>query len=281
MKRGDKVGIVCCSNGLNRNRGNDVQKLVQILTEIGITSVISDHIYTQRAVFSGSGIERAQALMRFYADDDIKAVFDISGGDIANEILPYLDFEVIREHPKQFWGYSDLTTILNAIYTKTGNTGVLYQVMNLVRDESGVQRKNFADTVLGGEDSLFSFPFQFVQGNHMEGIMAGGNIRCLLKLAGTGFFPDMRDKLLVLEALGGSLPQFVTYLSQLKCMGVFTQIKGIVLGTFTQMEAEKIRPDITTLVQEYAGGLPIVKTSKIGHGTDSCGVVIGAYRVFG
>lgn len=281
MRPGEKAGIVCCSNALNRKCRNDVEKLVQILTEIGITTVISDHIYTKSAVFSGTGIERAKALMRFYADDDIKAIFDISGGDIANEILPYLDFDVIRDHPKQFWGYSDLTTILNAVYTKTGNTGVLYQVLNLVRDESGVQRKNFADTILGGEDSLFSFPFQFVQGDHMEGILAGGNIRCLLKLAGTDFFPDMRDKLLVLEALGGSLPQFVTYLSQLKCMGVFTQIKGIVLGTFTQMEAENIRPDITTLVQEYAGNLPIVKTSRLGHGADSCGVVIGAHRVFG
>lgn len=280
MKQGDKAGIVCCSNGVNKNRRNEVEGLMFTLTEIGITPVISDYIYTENQVFSGTGIERARALMHFYEDDNIKAIFDISGGDIANEILPYLDYNVIREHPKQFWGYSDLTTILNAVYTQTGHTGVLYQVMNLLRDESGDQRKNFADTVLKGKDSLFSFPYQFVQGDHMEGIVVGGNIRCLLKLAGTDFFPDMTDKILVLEALGGSLPQFVTYLSQLKCMGVFARIRGILLGTFTQMEAEKIRPDIITLVQEYAGDLPIVKTAKIGHGSDSCGVMIGAYRIF-
>ncbi len=280
MKQGDKAGIVCCSNGVNKNRRNEVEGLMLALTEIGITPVISDHIYTENQVFSGTGIERAKALMHFYEDDNIKAIFDISGGDIANEILPYLDYNVIREHPKQFWGYSDLTTILNAVYTQTGHTGILYQVMNLLRDESGDQRKNFADTVLKGKDSLFSFPYQFVQGDHMEGIVVGGNIRCLLKLAGTDFFPDMTDKILVLEALGGSLPQFVTYLSQLKCMGVFARIRGVLLGTFTQMEAEKIRPDIITLVQEYAGDLPIVKSAKIGHGSDSCGVMIGAYRIF-
>lgn len=72
----------------------------------------------------------------------------------------------------------------------------------------------------------------------------------------------------------------MTYLSQLQCMGVFTKIAGIVLGTFTQMEVEGGSPDIVTLVQEYAGCLPIVKTSRIGHGADSCGVVIGRYRVF-
>ena len=56
--------------------------------------------------------------MNFYQDREIQMIFDISGGDIANEILPYLDFEVIAENPKPFWGYSDLTTIMNAIYAK-------------------------------------------------------------------------------------------------------------------------------------------------------------------
>lgn len=280
MKKGDLAGIVCCSNGLHAERVSDVEKLMQILTQMGITPVTSDHIYAKNAVFSGSGRERAQALMNFYEREDVKVIFDISGGDIANEILPYLDFDVIQRCPKQFWGYSDLTTILNAVYAKTGNEGILYQVMNLVREESSVLCRNFAATILEEEESLFDFPYRFIQGNHMEGIVAGGNIRCLLKLAGTGFFPDLTGKILVLEALGGSTAQFVTYLSQLKCMGVFEQITGIVLGTFTQMEAEGGSLDIITLVQEYAGCLPIVKTSRIGHGADSCGVVIGRYRAF-
>lgn len=280
MKQGDKAGIVCCSNGLGVERRCDVEKLVQILTEIGITPVISEFIYAKRDVFSGTGRERARVLMDFYENENVKEIFDISGGDIANEILPYLDFDVIRSHPKRFWGYSDLTTILNAVYTKTGNTGVLYQVMNLVRDESGVQRKNFAASLLGGEGCLFDFPYEYIQGDRLEGVVAGGNIRCLLKLAGTEFFPDLTDKLLVLESFSGRVPQFVTFLSQLKCMGVFERIKGIVLGTFTQMEAEGGCSDVITLVQEYAGSLPLIKTSKLGHGADSCGVVIGEYRIF-
>lgn len=114
----------------------------------------------------------------------------------------------------------------------------------------------------------------------MEGIVVGGNIRCLLKLAGTEFFPDLTDRILVLESLGGSVPQLVTFLSQLRCMGAFEKVTGIVLGTFTQMEERGERPDIITLIQEYAGCLPVIKTSRIGHGADSCGVVIGAYSVF-
>lgn len=280
MKQGDAAGIVCCSNGLLAERRYEVEKVIQLLTDIGINPVISEHIYANNAVFSGTGRERAQALMEMYEKEDVKAVFDISGGDIANEILPYLDFDVIREHPKAFWGYSDLTTIVNAVYTKTGHEGVLYQVMNLVRDKSGVQCENFVETVLHGKDTLFDFPYRFIQGDHMEGVVVGGNIRCFLKLAGTEFFPDLTDKILVLESLGGSVAQMVTFLSQLRCMGAFEKIRGIVLGTFTQMEEKGEQPDIVTLIQEYAGCLPIIKTSKIGHGADSCGIVIGAYRVF-
>lgn len=280
MQQGDKAGIVCCSNGLGTEHRYDVVKLQQILTQIGITPVISQYLFAKNTVFSGSGRERAQALMNLYVKEDVKAIFDLSGGDIANEILPYLDFEIIRNHPKSFWGYSDLTTILNAVYAKTGHEGVLYQVMNLVRDKSGVQCENFVETVLHGKDTLFDFPYRFIQGDHMEGVVVGGNIRCFLKLAGTEFLPDLKDKILVLESYGGTVAQIVTFLSQLKCMGAFEQIQGIVLGTFTQMEKRGECPDIITLIQEYAGCLPIIKTSKIGHGADSCGVVIGAYSVF-
>ena len=55
MIKGDKAGIVCCSNGLSAERKEDVQKLVSALTKIGITPVMSEYIYTRSAVFSGTG----------------------------------------------------------------------------------------------------------------------------------------------------------------------------------------------------------------------------------
>ena len=67
-----------------------------------------------------------------------------------------------------------------------------------------------------------------------------------------------------------------TYLSQLWQMGVFGQIRGILLGTFTQMEREQQRPKITDLVRRFAGAeIPIAKTAQIGHGADSKAIVIG------
>ena len=214
MKNGDKVGIVCCSNGQAKANKGRLQKLHDTLMEIGLVPVWSEFIYEKEGVFSGTGAERAKALMDFYKRDDIKAIFDISGGDIANEVLPYLDFSVIAEAKKQFWGYSDLTTILNAIYTKTGQNGVLYQVRNLIYDDALIQVQHFTESVMEQGAGLFDFKYEFVQGTSMHGIVIGGNIRCLLKLAGTEFFPDMTGKILLLEAYGGEMPQMVTYLNQ-------------------------------------------------------------------
>lgn len=276
MQKGDKVAIVACSNGLREEWRGDVQRLEDTLQSVGLHPVCSDYIFAQNACFSGTAQERAGSLMKFYKDDTIKAIFDISGGDVANEILPYLDFNVIAETDKKFWGYSDLTTIINAIYTKTGKDSMLYQVRNLIYDYGERQIADFENMVIYGKDDLFRFAYSFVQGNAMKGIVVGGNIRCLLKLAGTEYFPDVEGKILLLEAYGGTVPQMVTYLSQLKMLKVFDKISGIILGTFTKMETEQCEPDIVELVKEYAGDrIPIVKTQEIGHGPNSKGILIG------
>lgn len=280
MNVGDKVGIVCCSNGLPAQNKNAIDNLEKVLTGFGLIPVFSQFLYARDSVFSGTAQERAQALMEFYRNPDIRAIFDISGGDIANEILPCLDFRIIAEHPKLFWGYSDLTTLLNAIYTKTGQPSILYQIRNLVSEHAPQQKTAFFDTIWKQKHTLYDFPYEFIQGKQMKGIVVGGNIRCFLKLAGTEFFPDLQDKILFLESRSGRVPQMVTFLSHLKMLGAFDKINGILLGTFTQMEQEQIKPDIVSLVKKYAENLPIAQTPMIGHQTDSRGIVIGEYRIF-
>lgn len=278
MKKGDKVGIVCCSNGQAVSYREKIDCLRNVLRGIGLVPVFSDYIYERQSVFSGTAQERAGSLMCFYEEDAIKAVFDISGGDIANELLPFLDFDVIARSEKLFWGYSDLTTVMNAIYAKTGRASVLYQVRNLIYADSERQISNFTSTVLNGQGDLFSFDYTFVQGGYMEGIVAGGNIRCFLKLAGTPYFPDINEKILLLEGYHGMVPQMVTYLNQLKQMGVFDRINGILLGTFTEMESKGLVPSMADLVKQYAGTkLPIAVTGQIGHGVDSKAIMIGRF----
>ncbi len=275
----EKAGIVCCSNGLQKSSQKDLQALEQVLKGMGLEPVYSPYLYAQEHVWSGTARQRAEALMEFYRDEEIHQIFDVSGGDLANGILPYLDYAQIQESDKCFWGYSDLTTVLNAIYTKTGRSSVLYQVRNLVYDQGERQQKELQAALCGQEDTLFQFPYEFLQGETMEGIVAGGNIRCFLKLAGTPYFPDLEGKILLLEALGGQEGQMLTYLSQLQQLGAFEKVRGILLGTFTSMESQgqQMYPLLKSFISEL---LPVARTSMIGHGTDAKAIRVGeVYRL--
>lgn len=276
MEKGDKVAIVCCSNAIPRKLEGMLKALEGYLLGLGLRPVFGRCIYGTDSVFSGSAEERAQSLMQFYKDPEIKVVFDISGGDMANEILPFLDYDVIAQSGKRFWGYSDLTTVINAVYAKTGKPSVLYQIKHLALRETEERRRDFAGTLLHNRDDLYSFTCNLLQKEIPQGVVVGGNIRCLLKLAGTPYWPDMGGKILLLESLSGGVPQMVAYFNQLKQIGVFEEIAGLLLGTFTEMEEQACRPSVTELARQYAGeNLPILKTDEIGHSIHAKAIAIG------
>lgn len=276
FKAGDKIGIVCCSNGQKPSYAQKISYLETTLTEMGLQPVFSNYIYEKKSIFSGTARERADALMGFYKDDEIKGIFDISGGDVANGILPYLDYNVIASSSKLFWGYSDLTTVINAIYAKTGRASVLYQIRNLIYDCKERQIADFSKTTMQNKTDLFNLNLEFVQQNKMSGIVVGGNIRCFLKLAGTEYMPDLEDKILLLESLNGDVSKIETYLCQLQQIGAFDKVAGILLGTFTEMEKEKYTPTVVELVKNKVNkDLPLAVTRDIGHGTDAKAIIIG------
>ena len=197
-----KIGIVCCSNGQKTTYVEKIKELENTLLDMGIEPVFSDFIYEKENIFCGTAKERAAALMDFYRNEEIAEICDISGGDVANGVLPYLDYDLIAKTQKRFWGYSDLTTIINAIYAKTGRPSVLYQIRNLVYHHREQQIADFRNTLLEGGNDLFQIKYDFIQGTQMQGVVVGGNIRCFLKLAGTEYMPDLQDKILLLESYG-------------------------------------------------------------------------------
>ena len=277
LKKHSKVGIVACSNGQSLLNQENINKLIETLKSMDLTPICSNYIYAENSVFNGSPKEKGNAFMTLYKNPEITAIFDISGGDLSNEVLPYLDYEFISKNPKPVFGYSDVTTVLNAINSQSSIPTYLYQVRNLIYDFKEVQQINFKNSLFSDNDDLFNFSYEFIQGEKLEGVVVGGNIRCLLKLAGTKYMPDFTDKILFLESMGGEAALMSAFLNQLKQMGAFEKIKGLILGTFTKMQENNISPSISELVLNIIDNpnLPIVKTEEIGHGTNSKAIVIG------
>lgn len=276
MKK-EKIALVCCSDAQQPSNKSDIEKLALKLSSMNYDVEVSPIMFADNSPFPGTLKERSEALMSFYKDPSVTHICDVSGGDIANTILPFLDFEIIKNSEKKFWGYSDLTTIINAIYAKTENSSYLYQIKNIVWDKSGTQEKNFSNN-----KDIFNFNYTFLRGEKMEGVIVGGNIRCLLKLAGTPYMPDFTNKILLLESLGGKSAQCATYISALFQLGIFNKIKGILLGTFTVMEQENCFPSAADLILDATKdlNLPVAKTQFIGHGCNSKAIEIGKYYSF-
>ena len=274
LNRNDKIALVVCSNGKNIEDKDRLEKLESILVEMGLVSIFTRYIYKDKFGRGAKAQVRAEELMSFYKNKEIKAIFDISGGDIANEVLDYLDYDVIKRNYKPFFGYSDLTTVLNTLGSQTNEVNYLYQILNIIENEE--IRTNFENTFMKNEQILFDVNWKFFQGNSIEGRVVGGNIRCFLKLAGTKYFPEVENKVLFIEGLGTSIEGFVTHLAQLKQIGVFDKISGLLIGTFTKIEKEISIEELFELVKEYIPEhLPVVKTSEVGHAKDSKVLEIG------
>lgn len=275
LKIGDVVGITACSDPFPSSKQNVIDSLDEKLRSFGLVPKISPILYKA----SSSGEERAKLLMRYFESDRVKAIFDVSGGNLANETLEHLDYKKIKAHPKPFFGYSDLTALLNGIFQKTGNLVYLYQIRNLVSAHEEQQSREFRQSILHKERSLFEIPWKFIQGSSMKGIVIGGNLRCFLKLAGTPYMPDFHGKLLFLESRCGGWTQIRSLLTQLKHIGAYGQISGLLLGTFTELEKEQGADFLEQLVMGAVGNLslPIAITKEVGHGSDSKCLPIGSY----
>ena len=283
LNKGDKIGVISCSNGLSIKNKNIIDELKLNLKSLDIDMVEGDTLYAKEYnLFSGTGEEKARALEKLFLDKDIKMIFDISGGDLANEVLDFLDFNLIKENPKPFFGYSDLTVLLNAIYSQCDITTYNYQLRNLIGKFKEEQMQNFKASFIEGKEDIFNLDYEWINGSHLEGIVVGGNIRCLLKLAGTKYMPDFKDKILFLESFSGNSAKMVTYITQYKNLGVFNEVKGIILGEFTEMERENLKPDIVEILKRVIGeiNIPILKTRDLGHGADAKCIPIGKYLIF-
>ena len=273
-----RVSLAACSDPVAGDWEQEVYRLREVLLEEGL-DVVMDPAFFGSTVLDGR--QKAEMLMRLFADPEMDFIFDVSGGDLANAVLPYLDYDVIQNSRAVFCGYSDLSTVINAIIVKCGRSAINYQIRNILYDHAEEQLRYVKNTILPNRISGADLETVFLRGESMKGIVFGGNIRCFLKLAGTPFWPDMRGNILLLEAQTSSLYKVMTALEQYRQMGVFDQISGVLLGTFSKMEAEKVSPTAEELVMKIVPEhVPVAATRYIGHYTDARAIVLGTEQCF-
>lgn len=264
FKKGDKVVLVALSDPRKISTQPKIENLLAKLENMGLSVSLSSYLY-QENTSEEIIIKKAEEFNSFFTND-IKAIFDISGGDSANAVLEYLDYDLIKQSDTIFFGYSDLTVIINALYTKSNKYSYLYQIMNILDQE---QEELFTNTFFKNETSLLSHTYT-------SKTILGGNIRCFLKLASTEFLPSLNDKVLLLEAMSGNLYRIESYFRQLKQMGIFKKVDSIILGQFTELDKNIPDLDLINILRKYTPtNLTIVRNKDIGHSSNSKAIIIG------
>lgn len=275
-----KAALVGCSNPLKRAYWPVVDQLVKILEDRGLEVVVSPFLTDDTLI--GRGEKRARELESFFLDPEMGHIFDISGGDLANTVLGHLDLDQIKDSQAVFYGYSDLTTILTAL-AKNGNQAVNFQLRNCLVNKD-LLKSGYFDRLLAGKEAakeLDELEVTFVRGKKMTGPVYGGNLRCLLKLAGTPYWPGFAGSILLLEAYRGKPELVASLLEQCRETGIFNQISGVLLGTFSELDKlkESQLPE-EILLDLLPVNVSIAKTEFIGHRPDAKAIRLGKECAF-
>lgn len=293
LKTGDKIAVVAISEDMSALPGPLVQKAVRELETYGLT-----------ASLPGSGPsnsigERLTALHAAFADPEVKAVLIGLGGVSAVEILPYIDFHLIRENPKIICGFSDATIILQAIYAKTGLT-TWYGPMLFsfaANADKNYTREAFQQALF----SRFSFGikpasgwsnydeldnrrknhgFHVLRAGHGHGVLVGGHVPSMNLLQGTSYLPSLREAVLFIEICGrygkDTAGKFMQYLNGLLLQQDADQLQGLLIGRFYhQADVSYDNLHEMLLSHPLLQHIPIIANVDFGHTTPMATLPIG------
>lgn len=281
LNKGDAIGVVSPSGAVQSGNGQFEQG-VRFFEMLGFRVVLGKHVYSNTLGFSATPLEKADDINGMFADSSVKAIICSQGGANSNGCLPYLDWQVIAENPKVFLGISDITVLLNAIYARTGL--VTFHGNDLMwgfgRNPTAYDTQEFICRLVEGQIGQVhsNGERQTIRGGIAEGKLLGGSVRSLLKLAGTPYWPDFRGAILFLEAVNLTPDTGDTMLHQLKQIGVFDQVQGVLLGHFDGLDNDpKATVRIQDLVLNVAGEyrFPILKVKDFGHNCPNTVLPVG------
>lgn len=291
LNAGDTIGIISPA-GVLKDR-EKLYKAVKYFEQKGYRVKTAPHALDKDGYLAGKDLDRASDLEAFFSDDEINAIFCSRGGYGTSRILNRLNWDIIRHNPKIFVGFSDITTLLNNFNTKSNLVtfhGPLAAI-DFGRDEiDEYTEKAFWDIVTGQAQIPHHFQNVFeyhcLKPGKVEGELAGGNMAVLCGLLGTPYFPDLRDKILLLEDISESVYKVDRMLCQLKLAGVFEQVAGVLFAEFSSIpepeEGETERINIIDILAEQADevNIPVGYGFPAGHSVQKATLPVGVRYSF-
>jgi muramoyltetrapeptide carboxypeptidase LdcA involved in peptidoglycan recycling len=291
LKRGDKIVVIAPSDSMNFISENVKIIARERFTEMGLEVSFGKNANEVNEFDSSSIESRINDLHDAFLDKNIKGIFTAFGGFNSNQLLRYIDWDIVRNNPKIFVGYSDITALQNAIYAKTGlvtYSGPDYSTFGqkLYFDYT---LEYFKKCILNKEEFTVVpseswsddgwFPEQekrklftndgwwVINKGSATGKILGANLCTFNLLQGTEFFPDISGAILFLEDDSDSkVVNFERDLQSIIHLPNFNEVKGIVIGRFQNASVIKIDQLIKIVkTKKELSNIPILANVDFGH----------------
>lgn len=276
LKKGDKIALVCPAKKLPK----PIDQAIAQLESWDLKVVVGESVYASHHQFAGTDALRTKDIQRFLDDPSIKAIISGRGGYGTIRIIDDLDFTEFNKNPKWLVGFSDITVLLSHLIAQC-NCQCIHAQMPYTFDESTPEALSSLKKALFGEKQTYSYQSLFKnRAGEASGILIGGNLSLLTMVQGSVSEMDFTDKILFLEDVGEQEYGIDRMLRMLKRAGKLKNLKGLILGAFTEIEEEKIPFGQTAdevawdLVQEY--DYPVCFNFPTGHIDNNLSMVLGA-----
>lgn len=283
LNKGDTIGILALS-GTIKSKAN-ILRAKKYFENKGYKVVLSENIFDKNRYLAGSDEKKVEELHRFFEDKNIKMILCARGGYGAIRLLDKIDFDLIKNNPKIFAGYSDLSAIEAMIYKKTG---LITFYAPHAQSDFGVEEvskrveKSFFNT-LQNTKNLEIFPDKKKSKVYFEGkcngILWGGNLATIASMCGLDFIPDEKF-IFFAEDLGEDVYKIDKMMTQLLNIEKFRKnLSGIILGDFLDIKNKKHFDELFFEIGEKIKK-PILSGFKITHAKEKITLPYGAEAEF-
>lgn len=306
LKKGDEIRVIAPARSLSMIDEETRSVANKHFEEMGLRISFSQNCEITDEFISSAIEERISDLHEAFLDKNVKGILTVIGGYNSNQLLNYIDYDLIQSNPKILCGYSDITALSNAIYKKTGlvtYSGPHYSTFGM---KKGIEytmdyfkKCLFSDEIfninpsnewsdepwfLDQENRTFykNNGYRVINKGNAKGKIIGGNLCTLNLLQGTQFMPDLTDSILFIEDTELTFPEiFDRDLQSLIHQPDFKKVRGIILGRFqitSKMEDEKLIKILRS--KKELENIPIISNVDFGHTTPHITFPIGGYAEF-
>lgn len=279
------IGIICpsfCEDVEVINKKIDMFKILGFNIKKGQT------LYNSYGYLAGSDIDRANDLNAMFNDSSVNAIVCFRGGFGSIRMAKFLDLKIIKNNPKPFCGYSDITLLLNYISNKCKFPTFHSPMVN--SDFSDPTTKEYFLKLLSSSDNniiynlkkLCGENFRIWNKNNFNGTLVGGNLSTICSSIGTPFEIDFKNKIVFLEDVDESAYAVDRMLSQLILCGKLSKASAIILGFFTECSSKNANISVNDIIKEKLVSLqiPIINGFPAGHDYPNVTLPIGCHMTF-